>query len=584
MDQKHSLFDTAAAKTLERIGKDHEQAPPRLQPILAYIEEHLFEPDLDFQQLKRACQLRDNTLPIQFHKAVGLPPYAYIKDCRMETAARLLRDTDLKIWQVCTLVGYSGIQVFSRAFLQWSGLRPTAYRRKHQLANPDAPRSSQEANPTERLEISQQIAENELLLKKAVQGTLGIDKAEALIQHLLTLYPSAIRTSQPATEDSAQESPNLPTSPGSQQLDERTLEEIHAEALWSSLRERPHDDQKQFIGSLSNLEGPGFCHLLRQKSLEAGRGDRKLGVHLAELALLSIDAIDPRYLDPRQHALLESQAWTTLGNARRLNWDLNGAAKDLARADQLLPAEDRGALPEAVLTMNKAGLLFFQQRPVEALELMDRVLPIFKQADAPQELAQASLMRAQLQQDMALVYEDLHRALALIDVKKDPFLKLTTYHNMALALARLGRLPEALELLPPARALATATSNHGMLLHLKWVEGVIADRSNQISLAEVRYEETRDGFLDLGRAGEAATVSLDLAILYAKQQRSAEVVAMVAQVIPLFDALKIHPQALVSLTLLKQALRSEQISLRGLQRIRSLAEGLQNSPRRQAAS
>jgi len=216
--------------------------------------------------------------------------------------------------------------------------------------------------------------------------------------------------------------------------------------------------------------------------------------------------------------------------------------------------------------------------------MMNRVLPIFEQAKDPQKLAQASLMRANLHQDPNLVYQDLRLALNLLDPKRDLPLKLTTYHNLALILARLDRLEEAIALLLPARALATATSNHSMMLHLTWVEAVIADRGGQLAVAESLYEEARNGFLDLGRAGEAATVSLDLAIIYAKENRSADVVAMVSQVVPLFDALKIHPQALVGLTLLKQALRSEQVSLRLLERIRSSAEGLQNPARRPAGA
>ncbi len=126
----HKLLEEAASESIDRIQLDRRKAPQRLKPLLAYIEEHLFNPTLDVNQLKRSCGVRDNSVPIQFHSAVGRPPHGYIEDRRLETACRLLADTNLKIWQISELLGYSSIQVFSRAFSRWSGQRPTLFRKK----------------------------------------------------------------------------------------------------------------------------------------------------------------------------------------------------------------------------------------------------------------------------------------------------------------------------------------------------------------------------------------------------------------------------------------------------------------------
>ncbi len=123
-------LETAAVKTMERIRRDRGRVVRRLQPLLQHIEEHLFDPGLDVNQLKRSCGVRDNSVPIQFHAQLGLPPHAYIEECRLRTGCRLLRDTEFKIWQIADLLGYSSIQVFSRAFSRWAGMRPTGFRRK----------------------------------------------------------------------------------------------------------------------------------------------------------------------------------------------------------------------------------------------------------------------------------------------------------------------------------------------------------------------------------------------------------------------------------------------------------------------
>lgn len=195
MNRHQSLLQAAAQETFERIRQDREKAPARIKPLLAYLEEHLFDPDLDFNHLKRACGVRDNTLPIQFHTALDLPPYAYIEDCRLETACRLLSASDLRIWQISELLGYSSIQVFSRAFKRWSGLRPTTFRKKESTQKSgqgdDGARDTAQDSSRPGLGGSYQPIPVELL-RRGVNGALDTEEASAVIHHLLDLYPQTI--------------------------------------------------------------------------------------------------------------------------------------------------------------------------------------------------------------------------------------------------------------------------------------------------------------------------------------------------------------------------------------------------------
>ena len=59
---------------------------------------------------------------------MGLTPWRLIRECRLETAARLLRDTELSVVEITLLVGYDSEQAFARLFHAWSGLRPSDYR------------------------------------------------------------------------------------------------------------------------------------------------------------------------------------------------------------------------------------------------------------------------------------------------------------------------------------------------------------------------------------------------------------------------------------------------------------------------
>ena len=68
-------------------------------------------------------------MAIHFHSVVGITPKAFIANCRLHVAQALLAKTEIPIWQISESLGYSSIQVFSRAFYRLSGVRPNAFRR-----------------------------------------------------------------------------------------------------------------------------------------------------------------------------------------------------------------------------------------------------------------------------------------------------------------------------------------------------------------------------------------------------------------------------------------------------------------------
>ncbi|MEM9554679.1 MAG: AraC family transcriptional regulator [Acidobacteriota bacterium] len=180
LESPKDLLRSAASDTFDRIREDQEQVPSRLKPMLAYIEDHLFDPTLNVNRLKKACGIRDNSVAIHFHAAVGQPPHAYISHCRLETAARLLRDTELPVWKISDMLGFSSIQVFSRAFFRWSGQRPTAFRRKTR-EDGTSPNETHESQETEEY------------WRRAMSGSLRDEEAANLIQRLLELYPPGRR-------------------------------------------------------------------------------------------------------------------------------------------------------------------------------------------------------------------------------------------------------------------------------------------------------------------------------------------------------------------------------------------------------
>ncbi len=175
-------FDQAAAETRQRIRTDVKKTPQRISMLLVQIEESLYDPNLDYQQVRRVCNVRDNNTATLFHKTVGLPPAAYIRECRMQTAARLIAETQIQIWQIAEMVGYTTIQVFGRAFKRWSGRSPRLYRNQSQ-GSAESRRAAANAGK------SRTKGPSEAVLRQALTGGLESKQVGALVQQLTELYP-----------------------------------------------------------------------------------------------------------------------------------------------------------------------------------------------------------------------------------------------------------------------------------------------------------------------------------------------------------------------------------------------------------
>ncbi len=580
MNQQPASFEPAAAETLNRIRRDLATAPPRLKPILSYIESHLYEPGLDFQQLRIACKIRDNTVPIEFHSEIGMPPYTYIKHCRLETAARLLRDTELKVWQICMLVGYSGIQVFSRAFLEWSGLRPTAYRRKqlHQSAQgrEGTDKSTWSATPP-----------TSALLRRAVQGKLEPGQADHLIRQLHRLYPRCEAGGRQTTGKTSAAPANpmirepLSAIPDGLMLEIPTIETLRAEEIWRSIADLSPIEQRIHLRTTVRLSSAAFFDFLCQKSLALGRDNRQRGVTLAKLALFSLELLNRE--DPEiDRRALTVRAWSRLGNAHRLALDFLQAEKAFLKAEHYLPEGEAGDHPEVseFLAM-KATLRWYQSRYQEALQLINQALVLGRRIQLDTLLVQILVMKSAIlqQTDQAETgLECLLEARQLVDSLDNPLLKLSVHQSLAFLMTLKGEFTHAATMLPSLRVSCEQLGIRPISLKLVWVEGLIAQGLGHLKEAEKLFREARAGFIDLDLSELTAVVTLDLALLCARQGRSNEVTWLVTEIIPIFDALQHRETAMIALKLLQNALDNRNVTAVSLEQSRATLVRLQWEP------
>jgi AraC-like DNA-binding protein len=144
-----------------------------LKHLFVYLEPHFLESELTVASWRRACGAHDQSKSVLFRRRMGCTLKSYLMSRRLETAARLLETTNLGTWKVGTLTGFASLTVFSRAFEQWSGLRPSIYR--------------------QRALDSSVINEKDVLtvhnLARALDGLLSEPEALVLCRHLLDRYP-----------------------------------------------------------------------------------------------------------------------------------------------------------------------------------------------------------------------------------------------------------------------------------------------------------------------------------------------------------------------------------------------------------
>ncbi len=152
------------------------------------------------------------------------------------------------------------------------------------------------------------------------------------------------------------------------------------------------------------------------------------------------------------------------------------------------------------------------------------------------------------------------------------------HHNLITALAEAGRFMEAQGLLIQARPLYDRFSDPYTRNRRHWVAGRIAKGLGQIREAEARLQAAREGFLSEEVTYEAALVSLEIAALYAEQNRTSELQKIAAEMLLIFSSRQIHREALAALTFLQQAAMAEQANQELVRGVATFLKRLQSDP------
>jgi tetratricopeptide (TPR) repeat protein len=262
---------------------------------------------------------------------------------------------------------------------------------------------------------------------------------------------------------------------------------------------------------------------------------------------------------------LQGYCWGHLANARRVATDFEGAHEGFARAWELWRVGQQPAsrwIPEWRLLSLEASLRREQRRFPEALELLGRALTLGK--GEPAAIARCLLQKEHVYEvlgDFAAALDALTQAAPFVEASRDLNLLLVLRYNMADDLRHLKRFAEAAVLLPEIRELALQQGAELDRLRVVWLVARIAAGLERKAEAVASLDRVRQRFTDLELPYEAALSSLDLAVLWLEEGRTAEVRELALTMAWIFDAKGIHREALAALQLFREAAERDALTV-----------------------
>lgn len=98
-----------------------------LEKAITYININYSDEELDNVQISQFADVTPNYLSQAFKKHLGIPMHSYVNHIRIERAKELILKRDKKLTEVASLVGFSGIHVFSKIFKKTVGMTPSEF-------------------------------------------------------------------------------------------------------------------------------------------------------------------------------------------------------------------------------------------------------------------------------------------------------------------------------------------------------------------------------------------------------------------------------------------------------------------------
>ncbi len=347
--------------------------------------------------------------------------------------------------------------------------------------------------------------------------------------------------------------------------------------LWERLESHSHEAQLAIVREAGEFKHWALSEFLALQSTRMTSSDPKRALEFTELSVAVAEAI------PGTSPWLSNVrgfAYAHLGNARKVLGDLGLAEAAYASADRFLKAgrsDKSGLLNLSRVFGMKAALRRDQRRFSEAISLLDQALALEKGPHRATLLAvKATVLEENDDTEGAIGL--LREAATIENADGDTRLPLVIRHNLVIFLSNAGHHREARALLPEVSELARCLGSPLDRLRLRWVEGKILSGLHETERAVEILTKVRTEFSALKMYHDMALVTLELASLYAKEGRAAEVKSIARHLVPVFQAQDVHREALAALSFFRQAAEIEKADTEIVSQVHAFLTSVRRNP------
>jgi tetratricopeptide (TPR) repeat protein len=278
---------------------------------------------------------------------------------------------------------------------------------------------------------------------------------------------------------------------------------------------------------------------------------------------------------------LRARAFGELGNAFRVNDRLAEANTAFARAWEFLDEGTGDPLLHARVLVLQAALRRAQRQLENAIALLDEAHNLYLDAGDPHLAG-----RALISKGICTHYQGhprgamglLQKGLGLLETDRDRKLQHSTVLSVIDAMTGCGEHRKASQELLQSGLREAFAAEPLALLKLQWVEGKIHAGLGRLVRAERAFSEARHEFLRRGQIYDAALIGLELAALWLRQGRTAEVRDLAEEMHAVFEDLGVQVEAAKALHFIEEACRYESITVSMIERVRTFLERLPWQP------
>ena len=119
--------------SLESLGVDVTSVDEKfMQKLYATLQQNIANSDLNLDAFCKELGLSKSNLYRKIKQITGYSPNEFIRNFRLETAAKMLKETDMTITEVYCAVGYNSLAYFSNCFKTLYGVPPTEFKNRQE--------------------------------------------------------------------------------------------------------------------------------------------------------------------------------------------------------------------------------------------------------------------------------------------------------------------------------------------------------------------------------------------------------------------------------------------------------------------